>query len=450
MDKETSNRIIKSVTRREFIKTSALGAASLAAVTSAPAFLRAASNDEIKVGLVGCGGRGTGAVTQALLSTDTKVTLWAMGDLFRDMLDSSYDMLSKGAAGRYDREDFSSLSKQMNVPTKRKFVGFNAYKKVIDSGVDLVILATTPHYRPEHFAYAVKKGKHVFMEKPVATDPLGIRSIIESARIAKEKKLSVVAGTQRRHQQHYIEVLNRVHDGQIGDIVGGQVYWNSGGMLDWGPKDDPKWTEMERQNRRWYFYTWLCGDHIVEQHVHNLDVMLWAMGGPPVKIMGLGGRQFRTGKEFGNIWDHFAVEYEFANGARWLGTCRHTDGASHRNSERVVGTKGVALTGGSTGKIEGEKPYVFDGDEVNPYYQEHIDLINAIRSGKPINEGERVAHSTMTAILGRMSAYTGREISWEWGMKGSQLDLSPSKYDLKMNDLPGSTDIAIPGKTKLV
>lgn len=439
----------RSVTRRDFIRTSA--AVTLAAAAAGPASIFAARGDELRVGLIGCGGRGTGAVTQALMATQTPVTLWAMGDLFRDMLDSSYKMLSTGAEGRYDRVEFPSLSKQMEVPEKRKFVGFDAYKRVINSGVDIVILATTPHYRPEHFEYAINKGKHVFMEKPVAVDPVGIRRIIAAAEESKKKKLTVVAGTQRRHQNHYLEIMRRVHKGDIGEIVGGQCYWNSGAMLDWGPRNDPEWTEMERQNRRWYFYTWLCGDHIAEQHVHNLDVMLWAMGEPPVKVMGMGGRQFRTGKDYGNIWDHFAVEYEFANGARFLGMCRHNDGASHRNSERLVGVKGTTYTDEGNGFIQGEKAYKYDGPAANPYVQEWVDLINSVRNGEGLNEGRQVAESTLTAIMGRMSAYTGRELSWDWALKASKLDLSPPKYDLRL-DVDGlpMRPVAIPGKTKLI
>ena len=243
--------------------------------------------------------------------------------------------------------------------------------------------------------------------------------------------------------------MRRIHGGDIGEIVGGQCYWNSGGMLDWGPKDQPGWTEMERQNRRWYFYTWLCGDHIVEQHVHNIDVINWALGTHPVKVMGMGGRQYRTGKEYGNIWDHFAVEYEYPGGVRIMGTCRHTDGASHRNSERLVGTKGSIYTDGSSGSIEGQNTYKYDGPANNPYVQEHKDLIESIRSGKPINEGRQVAESTLTAIMGRMSAYTGRELSWDWAINASKLDLRPPKYDLSLDDLP-VRPVAIPGKTKLI
>ncbi len=436
------------VSRRDFIKATAAVSVT-AMLPGAGNVFGAQGSDELKVGLIGCGGRGTGAVTQALMSTDTPVKLWAMADLFRDQIDASYDMLSSGADARYDRVAFPSLSKQMDVPEGRKFSGFDAYRKVIASGVDLVILATTPHYRPEHFKAAVAAGKHVFMEKPVAVDPVGIRTVIAAAELAKKKKLAVVAGTQRRHQNQYLEVMKRVHGGDIGDILGGQVYWNDGGIMDWPQKDRPEWTEMERQNRRWYFYTWLCGDHIVEQHVHNLDIMLWAMGEHPVKVMGMGGRQTRTGKQYGNIFDHFAVEYEFANGVRFLGTCRHAPGASHRNSERVVGTRGVAVTSGSYGQIEGKKAYKYDGPEVNPYVQEHADLIHSIRSGKPLNEGRQVAESTLTAIMGRMSAYTGRELSWDWAMNASELDLRPEKYDLASNETP-LRPIAIPGTTKLI
>jgi predicted dehydrogenase len=312
----------------------------------------------------------------------------------------------------------------------------------------MVILATPPYFRPLHLEAAVKANKHVFMEKPVATDPAGIRSIIKSAELAKKKKLGIVAGTQRRHQAHYIELMKRVHGGKLGDIVSGQCYWNSGGMLQWGPDNDPSWAEMERQCRRWYFYTWICGDHIVEQHVHNIDVINWAIGDHPVECLGMGGRQTRTAPEYGNIFDHFAVEYLYPNGARVLSMCRHADGASNQVAERLVGTKGTTYSTGSFAEMFGANPYKYEGQSPNPYVQEHTDLIESIRNGSPLNEGKQVAQSTLTAIMGRMSAYTGRALKWDWVMNSSKLDLTPPVFDLSA-DIP-IPEVAIPGKTMLI
>jgi predicted dehydrogenase len=319
---------------------------------------------------------------------------------------------------------------------------------VIDAGIDLVILATPPGFRPVHFAAAVAAGKHVFIEKPVAVDPVGVRSVIESARLAKEKKLAVVAGTQRRHQPSYLETMKRIHAGDIGELVGGQCYWNGDGIW-FREKNDPKFPDLakvsdfEWQCWNWYHWDWLCGDQIVEQHLHNLDVMNWAFGAPPVKFYGMGGRQNR-GSIPGNIWDHFAVEMEYANGARVMSMCRHTPKSATRIAERVVGTKGSS---DCTHYIKGEKAYEYKGPNPNPYVVEHTDLINSIRSGNPLNEGEQVALSTMTAIGGRMAAYTGREVSWKWLMEGSKLDIFPK------NPAPGPglfTPVPIPGSVPLV
>ena len=431
----------RKLSRREFVKTAA-AASLIGAGTSLTAKLHASGSGALKVGLIGCGGRGTGAATQALMGVDKSVKLWAMADLFRDKLDVSYDMLSNGAKGRYDRVDFDGLADQMDVPEERKFVGFDAYRKLLASGVDMVILATPPHFRPEQFEAAVRAGKHVFMEKPVAVDPVGIRKVIAAAKTAKEKGLSVVAGTQRRHQQHYIEIIKRIHSGAIGEILAAQCYWNSGGRSLTDRKPDGV-SDMEWQVRNWYFFCWICGDHIVEQHVHNIDIMNWALQAHPVQCVGMGGREVRRG---GNIWDHFAIEFEYPEGVRVMSMCRQIPGCTDRVSERIVGTKGFAYIDSATGYIKGENSYEPPGSP-NPYVQEHVDLINSIRKGDAVNEGQQVAESTMTAIIGRMSAYTGRALKWDWAMNASKLDLTPPKYEF--GDLPVAP-VPVPGKTPLV
>ncbi len=432
----------QALSRRDFVKAAAV--ASLAGTsTKLTSKLYAAGSDVLKVGLIGCGGRGTGATTQALMSVDKSVKLWAMADLFADQLEACYNMLSKGAKGRYDRVDFNGLPDQLDVPEQRRFIGFDAYQKLLASGVDMVILATPPHFRPEHFEAAVKAGKHVFMEKPVAVDPAGVKRIIATAPVAKQKGLSVVAGTQRRHQLHYIEVIKRIHDGAIGDILAAQCYWNNGGPWCLTAEKPAGVSDMEWQCRNWYWFCWLCGDHIVEQHVHNIDIMNWALGSHPVQCMGMGGRQVRVG---GNIWDHFAVEFEYPGGVRALSMCTQIPGCTTRVSEHFVGTKGSAYIDGATGFIKGQNSYEGPASP-NPYVQEHIDLIKSIRTGAAVNEAERVAESTMTAIIGRMSAYTGRALKWDWAMNASKLDLSPAKYE--WGDLPVAP-LPIPGKTPLI
>ncbi len=432
----------RRVSRRDFVKQSAVAAASLVTASRLGSRVYAAGSDEIKVGLIGCGGRGTGAVTQALMATKTPVKLWAMADLFRDCLDESYAMLHDGAEARYDRVAFDGLAPQMAVPEERKFVGFDAYQKLLDSGVDMVILATPPGFRPMQFKAAVEAGKHVFMEKPVAVDPVGIRTVIAAAKEAKGKGLSVVAGTQRRHQNHYIEIMKRIHDGAIGELRAAQCYWNgAGGSLR--RRKPAEMSDMEWQVRHWYYFCWLCGDHIVEQHVHNIDIMNWAFRTHPEFIMGMGGRAVREG---GNIWDHFAVEFAYPGDVRVLSMCRHHPRCTDRVSEHIVGTKGTAYIDSSTGWIRGENPYEPPGSP-NPYVQEHADLIDSIRKAKGLNEGVEVAESTMAAIAGRMSAYTGRAMKWDWVMNQSKLDLSPAKYEF--GDVPVDP-VPVPGQTKLI
>ena len=433
--------------RRDFVRATAAVSAAAAFASLGTNFAHAAGDDKIKIGLIGCGGRGTGAAGNNLGSNEN-VVLYAMGDLFKDRLDSAHKTLQDGMAKK-------NMTDKFDVPEERCFVGWDAYQKVLASGVDLVILATPPAFRSIHLAAAIEAGKHVFAEKPVATDPTGVRSVIESAKKAKEKNLAIVAGTQRRHQIGYIETIQRIQDGAIGELVGGQCYWNQGGL--WLHPRQPEWSDMENQVRNWLYYTWLSGDHITEQHVHNLDVMNWCFGGPPKSAMGTGGRQVRTDPAYGCIFDHFAIEYEYPNGAKIMSMCRQQDGCENKVAEVIVGTKGNANPGGQIfgenawkfsggGKVAGVTGGVVGGKGLGPYEQEHVDLINSIRAGTPLNEGERIALSTLTAIMGRMAAYTGKKVTLEYALN-SKLSLLPEK--LEFGPL-AVAPVAIPGKTPLV
>ncbi len=438
MKKKTVEKADK-VSRRNFIKATA--AVGMAAILPSRERLFAAGSDKLRVGVVGCGWRGTGAA-QDCVSAAENVEVVAMGDLFQDQLDWSLATLSR------------EVDEKVSVTKETSFVGFDAYKKVIACDIDMVILATAPHFRPQQLKAAIEAGKHVFMEKPVAVDPVGIRSVIASSELAEEKGLAIVTGTQRRHQDHYLEIIKRIHNGDIGEIRSAQCYWNMGALWveraqeNLQKKEALGWSDMEWQCRNWLFLTWLSGDHIVEQHVHNLDIINWAIGAHPVQVMGMGGREVRTGPEYGNVFDHFAIEYEYPNGVRVLSMCRQTDGCHEIVAERIVGTEGNSYTDGSTGSIEGQKPYKYEGESPNPYVQEHADLIASIREGKPLNEGKRIAESTMTAIMGRMSAYTGRALKWDWAMNASKLDLSPPEYSFDI-ELP-VRPVAVPGKTQLI
>ncbi len=418
--------------RRDFLKaSSALAASGAFGSLAVPTNAHAQGSDVIKVGLVGCGGRGTGAAEQSI-NASTNIKLHAMGDLFKDHLDNAHNNLAK-------------FGDKVDVADDRKFIGFDAYKQVIDSGVDLVILATPPGFRPKHIAAVIAAGKNLFCEKPVAVDGPGIRTVLKAAEEAKAKKLAVVAGTQRRHQAGYIEVMKRVRDGAIGDVVGGRCYWNQGGL--WSVERKPGMSDMEYQLRNWLYYTWLSGDHICEQHVHNLDVMNWAMDAHPVKCTGLGGRQVRTAPMWGNIFDHFAVEYEYPNGVFVASQCRQIDGCEVNISEAIVGTKGSFIMGsGSYRQVGGTGERIRSRGERDPYQQEHIDLIDSIRSGNPLNELRTVAESTLTAIMGRMSAYTGKTVTWEQALN-STLDLTPP--EMKMGPYP-CPPVAVPGETPLI
>ncbi len=412
------------VSRRNFLAKSA-GAAG---VLTLPNFAFASGSDVIRVGVIGCGGRGSGAAMDNA-TANPSVVIWAMGDMFEDRLTGSRNALKK------------ELGQRFRVTDERAFTGFDAYKKVLATEVDVVILTTPPGFRPMQLKAAIDAGKHVFMEKPVAIDAPGIRSVFASADTAASKKLCIVAGTQRRHDVAYREAMRRIHNGAIGDVSACYAYWNQGGL--WMHDRKPNWSDMEWQLRNWLYFTWLSGDHIVEQHVHNLDVCNWAMKGHPVRATSLAGRQVRTDPAFGHIFDHFATEYEYANGVKMLSMCRQIDGTANRVSEHIVGTKGT--TDGNS-VINGETKWRFEGERPNPYVEEHRHLYEAITSGKPINEGRQVAESTLTAIMGRMSAYTGQEVSWDAALN-SQESLVPAKLEMGAVMVP---PVAIPGVTRLI
>lgn len=421
--------------RREFLRSSTLAAVGTGALTqlglSAGAY--AAGDDTIKVGIVGCGGRGTGAAAQAL-STSGPVKLVAMGDMFADRIEGAAREI-QAALGDERKDRFA-------VDAEHKFTGFDAYKKVLASDIDLIILATPPHFRPQHFAAAVAAGKHCFIEKPVAVDAQGVRTVLKAAEEAKAKKKAVVCGLQRHHQFGYMETIKRLHDGAIGDIVAARCYWNMGFL--WHKDHDPKWSDMEWQLRNWLYFAWLSGDHICEQHVHNLDVINWIKQSHPKRCFGMGGRQVRTDPVFGHIFDHHAVHFEYPDGTWMFSQCRQIAGTLNDVSEHVIGTKGKSDLDSSRWSINAEKKWRYDGEPNNPYQTEHDDLFASIRSGNPLNEGEFVAHSTLTAIMGRMATYSGKEITWEQALN-SDVRLGPEKYE--MGPL-AVAPVAVPGETQ--
>ena len=432
-------------TRRDFLKTSsavALGTTALGAM-GLNSSVYASGDDTIKVGLVGCGGRGTGAATQAL-STNGNVKLVAVGDAFED---NARNVLNGVKGGLGDKSD------RVQVSPDKIFTGFDAYQKVIDSGVDLVLLATPPGFRPIHFEYAVKAGKNIFMEKPVAVDAPGVRQVLEANKIAKEKKLKVGVGLQRHHQAPYLEAIQRIHDGAIGDVIAMRVYWNGGGVWDPRIKRDQAKSEMEYQMRNWYYYNWLCGDHICEQHIHNLDIGNWVKQDHPVKANGMGGRQVRTDKKYGEIYDHHYVEFEYKDGSRMYSQCRHIPNTWNSVSEFAHGTKGNANPGGQVMPFSGPA-YRFEGGHKDPYQVEHDDLAAAIRKGLEYNEADNGAYSSMTSILGRMCTYSGKEITWDAAIN-SNISLMPKKFEFDADPpvMPredGSYPIAVPGLTRVI
>jgi myo-inositol 2-dehydrogenase/D-chiro-inositol 1-dehydrogenase len=393
------------------------------------------NGDTLKVGLVGCGGRGTGAAKQAL-KADPNVVLHAVGDIFKDKMDASL------AALRTVHGD------KIVVDEEHKFLGFDAFQKVIDSGVDVVLLCTPPHFRPDQMTAAVNAGKHVFCEKPVAVDAPGVRKVLAAAKAAKEKNLSVVAGFCFRYDNSKRECFSRVIDGQIGEI---NTVYNSrfAGTL-WSFPRQPQWTDAEYQLRNWMYYSWLSGDYIVEQAVHSIDMMSWAMGGKlPVAATGTGGRQVRTEPIFGNVYDHFAITYDYENGAKGIHFSRQQTNCFGNNVVEVLGTKGRAMLNASrsTNEIIGKKSWKFEGPNNDMFQTEHDELFASIRKGKAINNGEYMAHSTLLAIMGRMAAYTGKRITWEEAMN-SREKLGPDTYSFNMS-VP-KVEIAMPGITSFI
>ena len=416
--------------RRDFLKASTATAAGLAFLPNA----HAKGNDTIKVGLIGCGGRGTGAADNICQAAGTtyNIKIHALADVFEDHLRNCRDAIRNSENGK-DKFD---------VADERCFVGFDAYQKVIDC-CDLVMLATPPGFRPLHIEAVIKAGKNLFTEKPVGVDPTGIRKVLAAYEEAKAKKLAVVAGTQRRHDAGYNESMKRIHEGAIGEITSGRVYWNQGPI--WAHKRQAGWSDTEYQLRNWYHFVWLCGDHIVEQHVHNLDVACWVIGAPPVRAVGMGGRQGTSEPEKGQSYDHFAVDYEFPNDVHVLSMCRQIEGCENNVSETITGTNGSFQSGGNrfTGKFNTR----VRARGIDAYVQEHIDLLESIVSGKPINELKQVAESTLVAIMGRMSAYTGKALTWEQALN-SKLDTFPKHLDMK-GSMP-EPPLPRPGVTELI
>jgi myo-inositol 2-dehydrogenase/D-chiro-inositol 1-dehydrogenase len=435
--------------RRTFLKQSSIAAAAGALSTLAPA-VHAAGDDVIKIGLVGCGGRGTGAGAQSL-STGGRTRLVAVADAFKDPIEGSLSAIRNAAKSQKNAE--------VAVDDEHKFVGFDAYKQVIDSDIDVVVIATPPGFRPYHFAYAVEKGKHVFMEKPVATDSTGVRMVLDNAKKAKDKGLKVGVGLQRRHNPVYLELVKRIHDGAIGNILASQVYWNSGGVWDPKKNRDQVKNEMEYQMWNWYYYNWLCGDHINEQHIHNLDIGNWVKNAFPVSANGMGGRQVRTDKKYGEIFDHFAVEYTYADGSKMFSQCRHIHNTWNAVEEHGHGTKGTfhLHDGGKRGcalELADGTKITSELDRGDPYQIEHDDLQKAIRDNKEYSEAEYGAMSTMTAILGRMVTYSGKVIKMEDALK-SEKSIMPKSFSFDADpptkpNAEGEYPIPMPGKTEVL
>ncbi len=425
-------------TRRDFLRRAALASGVLAAPAILPSRLFAAGNSAtLKIGLVGCGGRGSGAANEAL-TADKNVVLTAMGDAFEDRLQGSLKNLQ------------AAHGERVKVTPDKCFVGLDSYQKVIDSGVDVVLLATPPGFRPQHFKAAVAAGKHVFTEKPMATDAAGVRTVLEAAAEAKKKDLSVVAGFCYRYNHGVRAIMNKIHNGSIGEIRALYTTYNTGYV--WSPfPRQPEWTDLQYQVKNWYYYTWLSGDHIAEQAVHSIDKMGWAMKDvPPLKCVAHGGRQVRNAQEFGNIFDHFAVVYEYPNGVKGFHFSRQQMDCANDNSDSIMGSDGVAnIVRAFSGPfvVKGKENWRYREEKsTNMYQNEHDEMFAGIRSGKVINDGQWMAHSTLLAIMGRMAAYTGQEVTWEDALNSKE-NLVPSASDWKAAvPVP---PVAMPGRTKL-
>ncbi len=422
-----------TVSRRTFVEASSLALAALAAPRRAFGIGRR-TVDPIRIGVIGCGGRGSGAVRDAVRASDN-VLITALGDLFPDRMTSA-----RAGFARTVGED-PRFAAAYKVTEDHCFTGFDAFTKVLATDCDLVILATPPGFRAEHLTAAVKAGKHVFTEKPVAVDVKTALAAIAAADMAKSKGLAIVAGTQRRHDPRYVETIRRIHDGAIGDVISGQVYWNQGGL--WSNARKPEWSDTEFQLRNWLYYAWASGDHIVEQHVHNIDVANWVMGGHPIRAVAMGGRQTRTDPLYGHGFDHFAVDFEYADGRHVLSMCRQQDGTASNVGEAFQGTLGRS---NAYDTIEGKKAWKHARlDGMNPYVEEHRNLVASIRAGKPLNEGRQIVDSNLTAILGREAAYTGQAITWD-ELIASNLSILPPALSLGTLATPA---VPTPGETTL-
>jgi myo-inositol 2-dehydrogenase / D-chiro-inositol 1-dehydrogenase len=427
--------------RREFLKhSSTLAAAgSIAATFGALPTVHAQGSDAVNVALIGCGGRGSQAAINAMRG-DPNNRLTVMCDLFPDRVNQSKQGLMR------------QLGQQFRVTDDTIFTGFEGYKQVMESDVKVVLLCTTPHFRPLHLKAAIDAGKHVFCEKPVAVDAPGVRSVLKTTEEARAKNLAIVSGLCWRYDLGVRETIKRIQDGAIGDIVAIQENYLTGTLWHRGTREEhPEWSEMEYQIRNWLYFTWLSGDHNVEQHIHSLDKAMWLMGDkPPVAAYGMGGRQVRTEPQYGNIYDHHAVVYEWANGVRVFAFTRQMAGQKmfNQTEDIILGTKGQAnvikheiMAGGDIWKYRGDKPSMYD--------VEHAELFKSIKDGKPINNGVYMSYSTMLAILGRMATYTGQRITWDEAMN-SQLNLTPESYDWGPVKLPTEAlSVAMPGKTIL-
>ena len=431
-----------NLSRRQFTKVAGLATAGVIISSNS---VWAANSNTLKVGLIGCGGRGTGAAEQAL-NADSNVVLTAMADAFSDHLQGSYSSLK------------NKFGDKVQVAEKNKYVGLDAFQKLIDSDVDVVLLAAPPAFRPSHLEAAVNAGKHIFCEKPFAVDAPGLRRVIAAAKKAKEKDLSLVSGFCWRYHIPKRETFNRVLDGQIGEIVSAEATYNTGEL--WYKERQKGWSDMEYQLRNWLYYNWLSGDHIIEQAIHSVDMLSWAMGDEaPVKISGTGGRQKRIAEKYGNVYDHFGITYEYSNGTKAYVFCRQQSGTAPSYAVELTGLGGKCLVDCRTGlhEIKGENPWKYDDDTKftdenaykkskvkNMYQQEHDELFASIRSGKPMNDGEWMTRSNLLAMAGRMAAYTGEVISYEQALSSMEV-LFPENLSWNTKyDVP----IAIPGVTK--
>ena len=426
-----------TTTRRSFLRTAAAAAtaASMTRNLAAGRLPQGQGGDELKVALIGCGGRGSGAISQAL-STKGPTRLVAVADMFAERVDGCLEALA----------DYQAFTGRVDVPKERRFVGPDAFQGVLSTDCDVVLIATPPHFRPQHFENAIAARKHVFFEKPVAVDAPGVRRVIAAAEQADRIGLRVCSGLQRHHEEGYRETMQRIHGGALGRLQFARCSWNQGDL--WHTERQPQWSDMEWQLRNWLYFTWLSGDHIVEQHVHNLDVINWAMQAHPVKARGMGGRQVRTDPKFGHIFDHHSVQYQYASGAWCFSECRQIAGCLNDVSEHVYGTRGEAHMASGRWRIVGAdektESWTWSGSGKDPYQTEHDDLFAAIRAGVPFNEGRMVAESTMTAIMGRMATYSGKEISWEQALS-SEERWGPRTYEF--GPLPVDP-VPMPGKSR--